>query len=514
MRQLTALVLIMSGASAVIFGGMRLVSDPVASAEPPTTTPARATGQELVEREPLGAMASRQEVVSAPSAAPTADCSLRARQWLSTAEDAAAWIDSNAERIDPTDPAPGIRWRVGDGAGATVSRTNLYDGDAGIVLFLLNLHRVTGKDVYADRCKAGANGLLSSAVIRGTEYSWSDRYGTASRQVAYSSPGLYTGAAGIGWTLLQVHREFGGATYLAAARGAADWIIATTPIRSGVAKFERDHLDVISGAGGVALFFLDLHSQTHDERYVEFARACGAALLAGAPAGSSTNAGSGVGYLGFSHGVAGSGYALTRLYEATSEQRFLDGALAVGERIMARAESRSGGVAWPVYDAPSTRGRTITASGWCHGPVGTSRFLMRLSRIVASPETRERYATAAVAGAKFAASAGGRQEWDGGLWGTTLCCGSAGVGDLLTAPEFRTKDLADAVAMANRVVNDGKRPAPRAICWSNDPSCSPGTPCYATGMQTGTAGVATFLLNLYVAETGDRVRLVALPDRN
>jgi hypothetical protein len=434
----------------------------------------------------------------------------RAARWLDFAESAARSIDRLQEPVDPTRPELGVRWRFAADDAHPYCRDDIYDGAAGIVLFELNLYKATNKQGYKDRCLAGARGLLARrrpAVARG--------FGTS----------FYGGTAGVGWALLQVNRALGDADCLSGARAAADAIIAGATLRDGRAVVGDGSVGLISGASGTLLFFTDLGKATGERRYLEFASALGDGVLAQERRRNlggtwPADPGGNYGYLGASHGVAGVGHALAKLYEATGERRFLAGATDAAEFLLSRVQARDGGLAWPVYDVEPTRGWTPPEplTGWCHGPAGTSRFFAKMSHVAPEADARERYARAALGGADFAAADLPRIATSERYWGLTYCCGIAGVGDLFLIPELRDaagKNLGRARSVAESLAAAADRPSKDECRWTDSPSCAPsGDPCFAAGLQTGAAGYGTFFLHLYVAESGRDVKLVELPDHD
>jgi hypothetical protein len=450
------------------------------------------------------------KVAPAPAAKSADSAEERAARWLDVAECAARSIDRLSVAVDPERPELGTRWRFAPDSAHCYCRDELYDGAAGIVLFELNLFKATGKQDYKDRCLAGARALLAQKSL------------TRARG-AYA--GFYAGASGIGWTLLQAHLAFDDAASLAGARSAADAIIAGATIKDGRTVVGDGSVGLISGESGVLLFFIDLARATGDRRYLGFASTLGDAVLAQEERrehGGSWPAqpGAHFAYLGASHGVAGVGHALAKLYEATHERRFLDGAGDAAEFLLSRAQPRDGGTAWPVYDVESSRGWSAPEpmTGWCHGPAGTSRFFAKMSHLVTAEDARARYLRAARGGADFAASDLANVATSSKYWGLTYCCGAAGVGDLFLAPELRDaegKSLGRARAVADSLADAASRPSKDECRWTDSPSCSPtGEPCFAGGLETGAAGCGTFFLHLYVAESGRDVKLVELPDHD
>jgi hypothetical protein len=92
----------------------------------------------------LGALAS---LVLRPAAAE--------RPNLDAAVDVAKWIQSSALMTDG-----GVTWPADPSDPATVNYA-LYSGSPGVVLFLLELHKATGRPKYLAQAREGAAALLA-----------------------------------------------------------------------------------------------------------------------------------------------------------------------------------------------------------------------------------------------------------------------------------------------------------------------------------------------------------------
>ncbi len=177
---------------------------------------------------------------------------------------------------------------------------DLYDGTAGIGLFLAHLASVTG----APDARHTAVGALRHAT------------GRAGRR-----EGFHVGSLGVAWAAATAARLLGDDELDAAAREVA-----------GAAPVADGRLDLVFGSAGSLLARLALAELLDAPALVEDAVAVGEQLLAAA-----TVTGHGWSWAapeaprrrhlcGLSHGAAGIGWALLELYAATGDERFRAGA--------------------------------------------------------------------------------------------------------------------------------------------------------------------------------------------
>jgi len=233
-----------------------------------------------------------------------------------------------------------------------VLQVDLYDGLAGILLFLAHLARATGRQAHsalAQACMATWQSALSA--------------GERPRDI-----GAFTGIGGLVYTLTHLGRLW---------RRPELWLQAEALITELEANVERDQqFDLISGAAGAIAALLSLHTANGSARAIQVAVACGDHLLASAvsqsagwgwPAAAFSHRALG----GFSHGAAGIGWALARLAVASGQSRFMRAAHE------ALAYDRSlrvpGGDHWRDMrgagrlEGPADEER---AGSWCHGAPG------------------------------------------------------------------------------------------------------------------------------------------------
>jgi lantibiotic biosynthesis protein len=207
--------------------------------------------------------------------------------------DAATWTIMSPDRSNP-----GSRRAIPATASGTV-----YEGTAGIALFLGELAGVTGDDE------------LARAALGAIEFGF--REGEAS---ANSSFGYHSGRTGIAYAAVRLGELLGRPELF---RRAEDLL---RPLAGNEA---RDHgMDVIAGGGGAIPALLAITHRVDADLAVGIARGLGDHLITAASREAegmswATMRSSSVRNLcGFAHGAAGMGHGLLELYAATGEGQY------------------------------------------------------------------------------------------------------------------------------------------------------------------------------------------------
>ncbi|TYB45681.1 class IV lanthionine synthetase LanL [Actinomadura chibensis] len=258
--------------------------------------------------------------------------------------------------------------------------------------------------------------------------------------------GLYFGAAGAAWAVLDAGLALDDRDLVDGALAAADRLPFAVP-----------GPDVTHGTAGLGLTALHLFARTGRERYADRAVAAADALVGGveaAPGGPTWSTPAqhesklaGKRFHGFAHGVAGVGYFLIACAEATGRDDYRALAVDVGESLLDAATITDRAAMWGAGhgDAP-------TAPFWCHGAAGIGAFLARLGAATGD----ERFARYAERAARAVLD----NRWRAALG---QCHGLSGNGDFLLDMAALTGDdryrdgawrLAELV-LANRARRDG-----------------------------------------------------------
>jgi lantibiotic modifying enzyme len=414
-------------------------------------------------------------------AGPYLDAAREIARWLATVA-----IETPAGQTWPWAPATG-----------TESQTSLYTGSPGVVLFHLELFAATGETRWRDQATAGADDLAATLPASAA---------------AVNSAGLYSGLAGIAFTLAETARIAGTERHRAAA-GRAIQLLHDSARDVGAGVAWNDVTDIVSGSAGTTLFLLWAAGNLDHPPSIELARRAGIHLLELA---LPTSAGSE--WLmrpdftrrmpNFSHGTAGVAYALARLHAATGEKAFLDGAMAGARHLLAIGDRTSDGFRIYHHDGD---GEDLFYLSWCHGPAGTARLFHQLAR-----ETGDASWDAWVRRCATATQTSGIPEQrTPGFWNNiSQCCGNAGVSDFFLDlhrihgrdedAAFARRSTADLLARATR--------GPDGMHWVQaEHRVQPDLLLAQTGLMQGAAGAGLLLLHHEAAERGARPAIV-LPD--
>lgn len=403
--------------------------------------------------------------------------------------DTARWLRARA-----------IETEHGLACASTPERSNrpdrtLYAGSPGVLLFFLELHRVTGDDSFRADAIRIADDLLANVD-----------------EIAKSQgTGLYTGVAGVGFALDRTHAATKLERY---ARG----------VERVLEHLERSALtshanDVIAGHAGVGFYLLQQYREHASTRALRLARSVGDRLLERKRAkhdGDFWDVGTGAGprntYPNFSHGAAGIGAFLIDLYDATRDTRYRDAALGAARYLIAIADTSNDGLRVPRFDPDEyAQGESpLYYLSWCHGPAGTARFFHRLGEVT---EDEDWFAWRNRAGHGLLSCAlPERQE---GFWNNVgVCCGNVGIAEFALAMHRRTKQSAyeDLLDALTKDLLQRTRKDQSGRSWVHaEHRVRPEDLAAQTGYMQGAAGIGTFLLRLEAYRSGNPFPL-HLPD--
>jgi len=475
---------------------------------------AKAAWRELREKHPDdpmirfldGGNPSTRAPASTKGVDPT-DRFLGGPDYVDVARGAARWLAATAR-----EEGGGLAWPKLEGEEG--SGRNVYDGAAGICLYFLNLEAVLAEEEFGEIAAKGAAALASQAKKTKDGLVWEEEDRAPDGSVRRnSSPGLYTGTAGIGSVFLGLHRADPKGRWLGLARGAADGILADAGFL-GNGDGWGPATDIISGPAGIALFLLDLHEATRQKKYLVGAESAAEWLVAQAVKDGEglkwrSSAGLERFYTGFSHGTAGIAYTLARVYEATGKKTYLEAAEAGAAWLLEKAIAEGEGCKWFHYELG---GEDRFQTGWCHGPAGTGRLFLLLHRLTGNAS----YLEAAEGGARWLMATLSVGEGDTAFWGLSMCCGAAGIGDYFLDLFLATGNdayLEFAARVADELIRRA-RAADGAYSWTNyDRPDDEGKIYYGTGHMTGAAGVGSFFLRLHAVLQNRESRFIPFADK-
>jgi len=389
--------------------------------------------------------------------------------------------------------AGGIVWPV-DPDRPSWTATNLYRGSAGVVLFFLRAYRSTGEAKFLELARRGGDALVASL----------------DRELTEDTAGLYTGVAGIGFVLAELHAATGDGKYKAAAERCVTLLDAAARRTEDGVDWNTSN-DIIRGTAGIGLFLLDVHRRYANQRALELAVAGGHRLLALARKTEhglawARRSDSSAYQPNFSHGTAGVSYFLIELAERSKKTEFLEAALAGAAEVVACSDPKT---CFVPHHLPG--GERLFYLSWCHGPAGTCGLFYRLWRQTGEHHWLDRACKAADA----ILATGVPDKRTPGFWNNDgICCGTAGLARFFLElyrvterPRYQAFALRATNVLLERAVRTGDR-----MFWRNaEYRVRPDQLSSQTGYMQGAAGIGTWLLDLDGWLTGDD-RPIRLPD--
>jgi hypothetical protein len=433
---------------------------------------------------------SRQHMPSAPAGEVPR---LEPGEYLRTAEgiareicEAAVWYEGRCNWLGALATPPR------SGRAVRSLGPDLYDGTAGIAIFLAELFRITGDK----ELRRTARGAIAQAFA-----------GVEAVPPAVRL-GLYTGWTGIALAGARVGRLL----------GEEEWPAHTLALlgRLHEAIVGEQEFGLLSGRAGAVAGLVALSICLGEPRLVEVAVDIADDLIEGAERSEagcswpSIQVSSRRNLTGYSHGAAGIGYALLELYRVSSNTRYRDLAREAFdyERYWFDEEHRN----WPDFreaidstpggrSAPRTSrapagGRARGAhrysypAFWCHGAAGIALSRLGASSILDDPIFLSEAETAIATTAQATEAA-----LSSGLDNYSLCHGLAGNADILlcagemqrSSQEF-TDGLAHRVATAGILLHSSAdNPWPSGVTGGGE------TP----SLMLGLAGTGYFYLRMY-----------------
>jgi lantibiotic modifying enzyme len=356
-------------------------------------------------------------------------------------------------------------------------KCDLYYGNAGVILFLQELSRATGRKEYAEAIGRGI-GFLDQNLPEIKLY------------------GLYDGLAGIAYSLAQ---QSDNPEALALCAKAVDRLIEGASKQSNGGVRWNDGNDIMGGSAGIGLTLLALGQQLHRPELIALSVQAGIDLLArSVPAAQGRywlhEITAQKQYPNFSHGTAGIAYFLLKLYQRSGETRFLDAAVAGAKYLNSIASLNPSTRCLVPHDLPDQS--DLFYLGWCHGPAGTDRFLYELSAVTNDTQWKS-FANAA---ADSVVHSGIPEKQTPGFWNNlSRCCGAVSVGEFFLARYRLTQVVADR-AFAIRIGEYLKSRAERngsGLKWVQaENRVEPDNLQAQTGLMQGAAGIGLFFIHL------------------
>ena len=426
---------------------------------------------------------------------------------LATAIAAAQWVTS-AEQKD----ADGIHWLAEPDhpeKSETVSPNNgVYSGNAGTLLFFIELFNATGENQYltkvslaADRLSATWRNLTekSASVLAGLDFS------------------LCAGVPGAAFALNEAAKVTRNSKHQAAAKDISDFIIRSADM-SGKGLPWSPAAGVV-GDSSTVLYLLYAAREFGDSRYRDMAARAGDMILKR----SVKVPGAGLmwngfppsdllpknpNFPGFEAGTAGIAYTLARIFAETKDKKYLDAAKQGAAYVESIAVVK-GDAALVPYQIPD---QGIYYLGYCHGASGSARLFYELYQSTGDP-TYKMWVERLAQGIMQSGVPANRTP---GFWNTVnQCCGNAGLIDFFLSiwaswgdEKYREYAHHLAVNMISRGTNLDGKGMRWDMAWTR---VLPAVVTAETGYSIGASGIGTALLHLHLAGQG-RYSAVHLPD--
>ncbi len=315
-----------------------------------------------------------------------------------------SYVARTAEKVDG-----GYRWRTLDYSDEPHHHFSLFNGVAGISLFLRDYHLLTKNPDALE---------LAWGALR-----WCER---SNPEEGDFERGLYLGRTGVAYAYLHLAELTPNDPLPSLCRSNADHILSEPP---------GPVTDFLGGEASNGWYLLELWKKTADRRYLNGAVRCGrwisdhstrdefgSRCLIRPDGEMGTTA-----YLGLSHGIAGVAYFYSLLYRQTRDEQWLSLARELLDTLIRHAIPAKGGLNW----TPRIGGTELTRCQYSHGAVGIGLVFCLLSTVLEDPRL--------LAVAEEAAEASYRY---GDLRrNPTLCTGLAGSGQLFVEMYRVTDDV-------------------------------------------------------------------------
>jgi lantibiotic modifying enzyme len=417
--------------------------------------------------------------------------------YLEAAIEAARWIRGFEVKKEK-----GHSWKMSGGEGQSVgdplaeslscNDRNLYSGAAGIGYFFVQLYEATRDRSYLEEAVGAGEYLLD----------------TFDEQMA-GSPGIHMGVSGEGFFADLIYKKTEDKRFRDYAVKIGD-AVYTAAVKDENGVHWQDTCDYM-GDGGAVVYWLYLYEQTGEARFLDYAILGADDILSrkayeddriiywnladlhdyfeSIPAGGIIP--------NFAHGTSGIVYILTKLYEASRDDKYLNYAKKGVEFLKSIALNEGDSTIIPyIYYEDKNKNIDLFYLSLCHGPVGTgvmARELFTATGDKSYVKLFDRLSNSLV-------NADVAHKRSPGYWNDCICCGAAGVllhfveGYTITGNE---EYKAYARKVADKLIGDAYSDE-RGCRWYNAwTRVMPWNVDAHHGLYIGSAGCASSLLSLY-----------------
>ena len=442
-----------------------------------------------------------------------------AEDYLRAAIETANWIDTLAVKTEH-----GRIWKAlpegQDGYREDVpmfTSKSMYDGSAGIGIFLIRLYEATSDERWLKEAEEAAAHIIATQV--GPE--WYEH--TLHSEVKGIIPvpgwaaGAYNGPVGEAYFLEDLYQVTRKQEY-------RDFVLRTADVLMEAASRDERGLfwseqEDITADGGFIVFLDIVYRRTGIRKYLDFASEAAERIAKdalNAPNGgkfwklldlSMIDFPKDTTFPNWSHGTTGTAWMFAALYQDTGKQEFLELAKAGLEYAMNISVGDEKGRLIPYQDHPVT-GPTYDKYylSTCHGPVGSTLAFREVYEVTGE----EVYKNWTIELSRGIVKAGAPERHSWGFWNCQCqCCGTAGILEHFAEMYEYTgeKEFYDyMIRTADVLLSDSDHRTQGSRTWYDSWwRTIPTRVVSYPGLYVGAAGCGSSLLRAYAALTGKKL---------
>ena len=442
-----------------------------------------------------------------------------AEDYLQAAIETANWIDTLAVKTEH-----GRIWKAlpegQDGYREDVpmfTSKSMYDGSAGIGIFLIRLYEATSDERWLKEAEEAAAHIIATQV--GPE--WYEH--TLHSEVKGIIPvpgwaaGAYNGPVGEAYFLEDLYQVTRKQEY-------RDFVLRTADVLMEAASRDERGLfwseqEDITADGGFIVFLDIVYRRTGIRKYLDFASEAAERIAKdalNAPNGgkfwklldlSMIDFPKDTTFPNWSHGTTGTAWMFAALYQDTGKQEFLELAKAGLEYAMNISVGDEKGRLIPYQDHPGT-GPTYDKYylSTCHGPVGSTLAFREVYEVTGE----ELYKNWTIELSRGIVKAGAPERHSWGFWNCQCqCCGTAGILEHFAEMYEYTgeKEFYDyMIRTADVLLSDSDHRTQGSRTWYDSWwRTIPTRVVSYPGLYVGAAGCGSSLLRAYAALTGKKL---------
>lgn len=442
-----------------------------------------------------------------------------AEDYLQAAIETANWIDTLAVKTEH-----GRIWKAlpegQDGYREDVpmfTSKSMYDGSAGIGIFLIRLYEATSDERWLKEAEEAAAHIIATQV--GPE--WYEH--TLHSEVKGIIPvpgwaaGAYNGPVGEAYFLEDLYQVTRKQEY-------RDFVLRTADVLMEAASRDERGLfwseqEDITADGGFIVFLDIVYRRTGIRKYLDFASEAAERIAKdalNAPNGgkfwklldlSMIDFPKDTTFPNWSHGTTGTAWMFAALYQDTGKKEFLELAKAGLEYAMNISVGDEKGRLIPYQDHPVT-GPTYDKYylSTCHGPVGSTLAFREVYEVTGE----ELYKNWTIELSRGIVKAGAPERHSWGFWNCQCqCCGTAGILEHFAEMYEYTgeKEFYDyMIRTADVLLSDSDHRTQGSRTWYDSWwRTIPTRVVSYPGLYVGAAGCGSSLLRAYAALTGKKL---------